>query len=350
MDGVMNRIEEELSKWYAQEKRFSKLFSFDISVNRLVLKEKLSYYDRVAAKYKGTRNLDERLALRMLRYERNRLEKLLYPNLLVRLSRRLLVVPVYERIMIRQDGRKIEQNSRRLHHSVRLAGFPDLSEKIRENMKRGERQFAIPVSHFINEKDRIDYQLSFSKARTGDYLFDGYKIALNKEGNPGESRQQYFSMNHGYKIDSTEAFNLLSNRCVYKADTWLQLDFNDKDAHGNFRLKQFRTGYGFDLEKALQSLPLTKGLDKDNTDRLMKSLQKGNRVLVNFVKGSLAQQCSIEANPQLKSFNIYDDQSRKITLQKALGRRSKEVMQVADKITGHSQNTISKKADMRVRS
>lgn len=346
MDDVINRIENELNKWHAQESRFSKLFSFDISRNRGVLKEKLNYYNRIAAKYKDTHNPDERLALKLLRYERNRVEKLLYTNLLMRLFRRLIVTPLNEQMMIRQDDRRMEQNIRKLYHPVLLAGFPDLSGKIRENMRRRLSQFSIPVSRWPNEKESIDYNLTFSKAGTEDYRLDGYEIALNKKGN--ENRRRYFSMHQEHKINSTEAFNLLSGRSVLKSDTWLQLDFNDKDAHGNFRLKQFIPGYDFDLEKALRRLPLKTKLDEAVTYRLIKSLQQGDSVLVSLAKGRGQRQCYIEANPSLKSFNIYDEQSGKITLRTPSGNRSKEVVRVAHKAEERPQNKVSRKAGIRI--
>ena len=63
------------------------LFSFSLSSNRALLKEKLEYYERIAARYRGTQDQEERFALRMLRQERNRIEKQLYPNPLIRLLR-----------------------------------------------------------------------------------------------------------------------------------------------------------------------------------------------------------------------------------------------------------------------
>jgi len=126
-NSLINRVEAELNQWRSREERLSKLFSFNLSTNKALLKEKLEYYDRIAAKYKGTQDLDERFALRMLRQERNRIEKQLYPNLLIRLLRRLLVAPVKEQIIIRQDNRKTEENSQALRHQVQRAGFPDLS-------------------------------------------------------------------------------------------------------------------------------------------------------------------------------------------------------------------------------
>ncbi|MCH5683987.1 hypothetical protein LWM68_06735 [Niabella sp. W65] len=166
----VNRVEIELNQWRSREERFSKLFSFNLSSNRALLKEKLDYYDRIAARYKGTQDLDERFALRVLRQERSRIEKQLYPNLLLRLLRRLLIAPLKEQIIIRQDNRKTEQNSQALHQQVQRTGFSDLSVKIDEQIRQGQQQFSIPVSYYLNDKERIDHQLSSQRINPGSII------------------------------------------------------------------------------------------------------------------------------------------------------------------------------------
>lgn len=335
----INRVEIELNQWRSREERFSKLFSFNLLSNRALLKEKLNYYDRIAARYKGTQDLDERFALRVLRQERSRIEKQLYPNLLLRLLRRLLIAPLKEQIIIRQDNRKTEQNSQALHQQVQRTGFSDLSVKIDEQIRRGQQQFFIPVSYYLNDKERIDHQLSFAKDQSGQYHFEGYKTVLYNEAKPDEKRQQYFSMRHEYNINTTEAYNLLSGRCIQNGGTWLQLDLNDKDQHGNFRIKQFHSDYGYDLDKVLQQLPLKDLMKPTEIEKLKDALKNGQKVSVSFVKDGNEQRFYIEANPQFKSVNIYDEHSRKITLHTALGNKTMDAMKVAHKANEQQQQS-----------
>jgi hypothetical protein len=201
-------VETELNQWRSREERFSKLFSFSLSSNKALLKEKLQYYERVAAKYKGTQDMDERFALRILQQERSKIKKQLYPNPVIRLLRRLLVAPVKEQTVIRQNNRKTEQNSQSLHQQVQRAGFTNLAAKIDEQIKQGQQQFSLPVYYYINDKERLNHQLSFVKDQSGIYHFDGYKTNLCNESKPNEQRQQYFNRKNGYEINTTEAYNL----------------------------------------------------------------------------------------------------------------------------------------------
>ncbi len=284
----------------------------------------------------------------MLRQERNRIEKQLYPNLFIRLLRRLLVAPVKEQIAIRQDNRKTEENNQALRQQVQRTGFPDLSAKIDEQIKQGQQQFSVPVSYYLNDKERLDHQLSFVKDQSGLYQFEGYKTTLYNESKPDEKRQQYFSMRNGYNVNNTEAYNLLSGRCIQSGGTWMQLDFNDKDPNGNFRIKQFHSDYGYDLEKVLQQLPLKEPLNKGEADKLHEALKNGNRISVSFVKDGNERRFYIEANPQFKSVNIYDEHSRKITLHTALGNKTMDAMKVTHKVNEQQQQNQSKKNGMRI--
>jgi hypothetical protein len=341
-------VETELNQWRSREDRFTKLFSFSLSSNKALLKEKLQYYDRIATKYKGTQDLDERFALKMLQQERSRIEKQLYPNLLIRLLRKLLVSPVKEQIVIRQDNRKTEQNSQSLHQQVQRAGFPDLSAKINEQIKQGQQQFSIPVSYYINEKERLDHRLSFVKDQSGLYQFEGYKTNLYNESKPNEQRQQYFSMKDGYEVNKDEAYNLLTGRAIEREGKWVQLDFNDKDPNGNFRVKEFHSSYGYNLEKILQQLPLKELLNKSEADKLHDALKSGDHLSVSFIKDGNEQRYYIEANPQFKSVNIYDEHSRKITLNTALGNKTMEAVKLTHKVSERQEQSHAKKNGMRI--
>ena len=344
----INRVETELNQWRSREERFSKLFSFSLSSNKALLKEKLQYYDRIAAKYKGTQDLDERFALRMLRQERSKIEKQLYPNPVIRLLRRLLVAPVKEQIVIRQDNKKTEQNSQSLYQQVQRAGFTNLAAKIDEQIKQGQQQFSLPVSYYINDKERLNHQLSFVKDQSGTYYFEGYKTNLYNESKPNEQLQQYFNMKNDYEINTTEAYNLLSGRAIERNAIWVQLDFNDKDANGNFRMKEFHSDYGYNLQKILQQLPLKELLNESEANKLHDVLKNGNRVAVSFIKNGNEQRYYIQANPQFKSVNIYDEHARNITLNTALGNKTLEAIKLTEKVNERNEQSQTKKNGMRI--
>src|SRR5690606_1696560 len=97
---------------------------------------------------------------------------------------------------------------------------------------------------------------------------------------------------------------------------WVQLDFNDRDAQGNYHVKRFYPGYGFDLEKKLRKLPLKELRNKTVTKQLMLDLKNGKRRTVALVQGNKQHSITIEANPRFKSLNLYNSKGQKIALNK----------------------------------
>ncbi|MCC9073489.1 hypothetical protein LNQ49_18085 [Flavobacterium sp. F-65] len=344
----VNRVEMELKQWHSREERFSKLFNFSLSNNRSLLKEKLHHYERIGTKYKGTKNIEERFALQMLKQEKSKILKQLYPNLLIRLVRKLIVAPLIDQIAVRKDAKEEEKNNQSLHDQVQRIGFGDLSIKIEQQIKQGHERFIIPVSYYVNEKERLNHELSFSKDQSGQYQFDGYKTTLQNESKPEENRSQYFKVQERNSVDTTQAYNLLAGRAIQTERSWIQLDLNDKDAVGNHRIKEFYSGYGYDLEKAVQQLPLKELTNKTEADKLKDALKKGNRQPITLIKNGNEYRFYIEANPQFKSVNIYDEHSRKITLSTALGNKTMKTVKQIQKTNESQQMNPSKRNGMHI--
>lgn len=318
----VNRVEMELNQWRLREERFNKVFSFNLSTNKSLLKEKLKDYERIAAKYKNTHNTDEQFAIRILKQESRRMIKQLHPNLLVRLVRTVVINPLVIQASVRRDSKELELNVNSLHEKMQRIGFPDLSARVNQFIAEGKENFTIPLSYYISEKESINHLLSFSKDTSGRYQLQGYRSSLRNELNPENDRQQYFKVQDDQNIELTQACNLLAGRSVQIKDSWIQLDFNDKDPEGNYRIKEFPLGYGYNLEKIVRELPLKKLSDKREEENWIDSLKQGSQISVILARDGNEHRFCIEANPQFRSVNIFDDRSRKTTIAAALGSKT----------------------------
>jgi phosphoglycerate-specific signal transduction histidine kinase len=96
------------------------------------------------------------------------------------------------------------------------------------------------------------------------YFFNSYQVSLAKDENSPKMNQSFY-IEKSNNITLKEAFNLMNGRAVNKDLTnkegqlynaWVQLDFKNADAQGNYKLRQFHQNYGFDLEKVLSALPI----------------------------------------------------------------------------------------------
>lgn len=129
---------------------------------------------------------------------------------------------------------------------------------------------------------------------------------------------------------------------------WVQIDLNDRDARGNYRIKEFHTAYGFDLAKILKVLPIKELRNELEKVKLDDSLKQGNRQAVSFEKDGKEQRYYIEANPQHKSVNIYDEHSRKITLATATGDKTLEAVKVTNKLNEKQDEKQEKVKHLRI--
>ncbi|MDJ1473220.1 hypothetical protein [Xanthocytophaga flava] len=329
---VSNRVEADLNQWKQKEERFSQMFSFTVTSNRDFLKEKLQYYNRIAAKYKNSDNPEEKLAIRILKQEQNRIEKQLYPNLWLRLLRKLTVEPIQQKYIAQKEEKQIVQNTEALKNLIHKAGFGQVVPQVEESIKKGLPEFKIPVSYYVSEKERMNFQLSFHKDTNGQYQFEKYQAMLQSDNKSVQNRQQTFRPNNTTTITANQAYNLLSGRALQleaskleaKQDKWLQLDFTDKDAMGNYRMKEFRADYGYDLKQVLKELPLEQKQNQQLMDKLFTELVNGNRQMVFLQKGNLEQKYFIEANPQQKSITLYDAQMKKVSLSSVLEQKNEK--------------------------
>ncbi len=233
-----NRVEGAIEKWRAKEQRISNIFSFSLSTNTMLKRDKLLYYDMIANKYAGTKIREERFSLKMLREERRSLERQLYPNRLLRLLRRLIIATIWVRIGVRREERKAKEQIRSLQGQVRKAGFEIDDKDFRSKIDQGLKKFKLPIEIEINNNEVQKHQLRFKKDSNGKYQFEGFYAILSDRREPSQIRERFFDANDRWELNNREAYQLLSGKSLKKGGKFLKLDFNDKTASGDFRLKE----------------------------------------------------------------------------------------------------------------
>lgn len=215
----------------------------------------------------------------------------------------------------------IQKNLDFLKDGLKYLGFGEgLNEKLAEGLASQKPEFQLRT---VNEygKDKASYVLDFKKSDQSEmYFFNKYTASLGgSEKSPDKSQSFYINKNSG--ITAKEAYNLLNGRSVnkdltnaegQKFNAWLQLDLNQKDDKGNFKVKQFHQGYGYNLENELAKHPIKELSEMTTKERLIQSLERGNLHEVTFVKDDRADKMFIEANPQFKTLNIYNSSLKKV--------------------------------------
>lgn len=322
MKQPVNRIEAEITQWQAKEQRLGRLFSTALLQSTEFQKEKLAFYEHLSTSFGNGRGLDqqERFALRMAKAEKARLEKQLYPSLFVRLLRAGLK-NIFKPVINHKREINMASNERHLIDIMAKMGLHDASGSLAKQMRRGEREFQVPASTYLEGGRRVDFQLGFELGENGQYRPGQYKASVVADGKEGVS--QSFSFRQFPDLNAQQVGNLLEGRAVQQDNKWIQLDQNDKDRDGNYRLRQFHPQYGFDLEKALAGWPI-KGFDNDREkQQILRALHQGNNMKVTLETGKGLTQFTLQVNPQFKTVTALNDKGQKLSLAQVTGKEKK---------------------------
>ena len=260
-----------------------------------------------------------------------------------------------------------EKNFEYLRDQVKYSGFGDgLESQLRDNIKKQPPEFTLQHQATFG-KDEVSSALHFKRSATTDmYFFNSYDASLKRE-QQAEKMNQSFYMGKDNNITLKEGYNLMSGRAVNKDLTnkegkiynaWLQMDFKQTDSAGNFKLKQFHSNYGFDLEKELGKHPIKELQNAQDKSKMLDSLQKGNRQSVTFVENGNEQRRYIEANPQFKTLTVFDANMHKLgnrqSQQASQSNTQKHEQQVSQELAGddekdhHSGKKVKKSKGMAI--
>lgn len=208
-----------------------------------------------------------------------------------------------------------------LKEGIKYLGFGEgLNNKLAEEVNSQKNEFQLRTENQYG-KDKVSYTLDFRKSDQSDmYFFNKYTATLPGQNNDLDKSQTfYIKKNSG--VTAKEAYNLLNGRAVNKDLTnqegekynaWLQIDWNQKDSHGNHKFKMIHEAYGFKLDDVLSKHPIKELNDPTSKGRLVQSLERGNLHQVTFQKGDKEEKMFITANPQFKTLNLYDSAMKKV--------------------------------------
>lgn len=215
-----------------------------------------------------------------------------------------------------------EQNLDYLSRQIKFTGFGEShSNELKEKMQSGVADFTLLHNQEFG-KDVATAGLHFRKSDNSDlYFFNRYDLLVKNSQQQSPVKHTFYINQKEDNITLKEGYNLLSGRAIQKEHTpkegekykaWLQLDFKETDKNGQFKVKQFHPNYGYDLETALHKHPIQELKSNEGINRLLESLERGNRQQVTYGEAGKEQKVYLEASPQFKSINFFDSNMNRI--------------------------------------
>ncbi|HLT34401.1 MAG TPA: hypothetical protein VKZ98_11460 [Aquaticitalea sp.] len=220
----------------------------------------------------------------------------------------------------------MEQNTKFIKDQLTYLGFGDktISDAFEKAVSQGNERFTLTVrpEGETLSGNKSKYELSFNKSSQSDmYFFNNFKTTLiDKTDNP--VRSQSFHVNSTKGVTAKESVNLLEGRAVstvlqYKdqeSKVFAKLNFDETNKHGNYRYKTFNENYGVDLKSILSNAEKNAGLKLQNsdTDRIEKSLSKGNLIQSDFLVNGKETKGYIALDPEFKKLDFFDSDLKKV--------------------------------------
>ena len=206
----------------------------------------------------------------------------------------------------------------RLKKDIKYLGFGEtntiLYTELEDQIENGPVDFHLQTEAFFDDDTRIEAKLYFELSKDSTrYIFKRYVATLHYSNQPEKTRTQTIYIYRGKGFTFKETFNLLEGRAVNRNHTdfegseynaWTELNFNEKDKHGNYRTREYREPFRYDLEKALEIYRIAELKNDTLRTEVIRSLQRGNIHPVKLLKGSKWEKVFIEANPSNRLITI----------------------------------------------
>ncbi|WEK21369.1 MAG: hypothetical protein P0Y49_09470 [Candidatus Pedobacter colombiensis] len=342
-----NRFEAGLKAIKDREQRFATLFSSHTANNRIYKQERLQEYTSLVNNTKGKLSVDERLYKRLVNAERRKLLRELYPSAIVRLLRSFVKLVVLTPVKAGVDFVKATQNHSHVNDFLKKANLEILTPLADLKMKQGKDEFNLNGSQFIENGKIVSYSINFKKDNSGIFQPNNYIASLTDQAKPDQHIK--ISMpSEEMVLDPRKAFNLLAGRAVFlpaekkgQQDIWLQMDFNDKDAQGNHRVKQINTGY--DLAGALNTHNVKELTNPLLQHEQIKQLHNGEKVQFDGMVNGIKQKLFVQAAPGKQGVEFLNVNSEKINPEMlGKGKKSNKAKEVSLKEEPKAKRTTLK--------
>ena len=360
-------LQEAIESWKSREQLLERMFSGKLLSSPRFLQEKLRHYRQLDNQFRWQPGMKKDLTLKMLREEVRGLERMLYPNFMERITRRLasmarsyfgsqrLLAQEQARLSRLRESREIEKllqdnklqsmvqstkkrpaltqkgkgqasvpeskivvmpdrNYERLCQQLRQLGFGDsLRTALKEKMQQKDLQFDLTLPKNYG-KDETVTTLNYRRSEEGMYTLLRYSMSLKSDRYVVPLQHTFYAGNKDATITATEAYHLLAGRAVHKEvanqqgekyNAWLQLDFKTPNGSHGYRVRSFTENYGYDLKGTLEKYPIKEIQDNVSAGKLVEALQKGERQPVTLEIGGATEKVWVEAAPQFKTINMY---------------------------------------------
>lgn len=319
---------------------------------------KLRYYRDVLKKFRKKPSPEEKKSLRFIRHEIGNMKARLKPNLLNRILRskpgnairnflrgnRKLVKSYNDAIKNVHRELIQEHNFDSLSTAMKKNGFNfQMEGTLKKMIAQDLPQFH--VRYYDIHHPKTDFVLHFKKIPETDlYYFEKFDAVSRPTldailSNDPSCKRHTFSLSDNMRFTAGEAANLVNGKCVCKKvgnkENWVHLNSNSLSHQMNI------TTIAFNLEKALEKLPIKQKENSAQYQMLLQTLKAGNSKEATLMINDTPVKYRLEAAPLRKTVDVLDKNDQLIDVIRLLnGQKSDLTAQLVNKIKQQEDEVI----------
>ncbi|CAL1519119.1 hypothetical protein [Chitinophaga sp. MM2321] len=330
---LINRVHEALMDWNRMEEANTRIFNEKVMKGADFARLRLARLNGIAATLAFTSVRQEIDSLKLLAIERKHLLAVAFPK---RNSLRFLAYwllrPLRSILERKAAIKKEEQEHIKIQGVMNKAGFGAYADQVLDKIRKGERNFTLPIPTEVKQNEQVHFMLKFSFDNEQGHKFESYLGSYRNTNNSTQFRQHNFVL--GDEITPvSKAVNLLAGRPVLEycieggviKQRWGQLD--TLDSQGNYFMKYIAAT---DLvpKDICQQQPFWKQLSPVEQDRILGGLNNGNKVFLDIPHQRRIQKFSLEVGHDMRNILVSDENGRPMAMNQLIPREKKQQRKV----------------------
>jgi len=295
-----NRVLLAFKSWEERKKEMEPLIKAGTTDERTVARLQLDHLRKAGHRLSISARPDEKPFMALLNNQIARLERQLYPNLLLRIFSQLKDLFFDRPVYLKQQEQQRSANMQNLKIQLQNAGLNGISGKLEKHLDADQQSVCLPLDCQLGPDKRLNYDLHFEKDAFGDFQLDRLDGSLLQNGQILRSHE--FELTEWPNLKSHHIWGLLEGRAVKQEYTNLEGHTDQRWTElGTEGMKYYDRQYPFDLREELGKLPITR-----NQDEMVKYLEGGQIISSYWKKDGQFQPIYVQADPANQTVKLFD--------------------------------------------
>jgi len=314
MERTVNRVLQAWKSWDERQSEMENAIGTGKEHAMVIGRLKLEHFQKCRHLLAGMVRKDEQAFMPLMASTISKLEKQVYPNIVQRLFFRLKNVLVDRPVYIRQFQEQRQENMESLKKQLAGNGFGDFAGKLESQLDADHLKHVIPLSSQLDQNRSLNVSLHFEKDSQDVFQFTTIEATLKHHDGKKADQSYKFKLDEWPGLKAQQVKNLLEGRAVRQHFTditgrpksqWLELPA------GETTVRKYTEAYGFDLQKVLDTLPLSN--ITSGKKALTEKLEQGQQVPVLWTHAGANETVYLRADPSNATVRLTDSSKRMVT-------------------------------------